>query len=106
MKKACLDHVAVYVDDLHWYIHFFEHTLGFKERKRDEQDGILKQVWLDGGIQLIEETSEKQMAHIGITVPDLLETLRKMQTFNLKELPKGANWLELPNGLVIELIPI
>lgn len=105
MNKARLDHVAVFVDDICWYINFFEHTLGFKEKKRDEQGGKLKQVWLDGGIQLINDQKKQgKMAHIGIKVENLPAVLKKMKLFNLKGLPKGENWLELPNGVTIELI--
>ncbi|GCF92631.1 glyoxalase [Enterococcus florum] len=105
MDKAHLDHVAVFVDDICWYINFFEHTLGFKEKKREEYCGKLKQVWLDGGIQLVDEQkTQTRMAHIGILVENLPAVLKKMQQFNLKGLPKGENWLELPNGVTIELI--
>lgn len=105
MDNAHLDHVAVFVDDICWYINFFEHTLGFKEKKREEQGGKLKQVWLDGGIQLInQQETQIKMAHIGIRVDNLPAVLKKMKQFNLKGMPKGENWLELPNGIMIELV--
>lgn len=106
MEKACVDHVAVFVDDLYWYANFFEQTLGFKERKREEHKGKLKQIWLDGGIQLIEKKNQSQlrMAHIGINVENLPVVLKRMYSFNLKGLSRGTNWLELPNGVILELI--
>lgn len=105
MRKGQVDHVAILVEDIQWYFDFFKNTVGFTEKKRKEENGILKQIWLDGGIQLIQEDHfQKGLAHIGITVDDLSKVLTAMTFYSLKEIENKQNWLELPNGVILELI--
>ena len=44
------------------------------------------------------------LAHLGIMVADLEGALQAAQGWGVKTLPQGRNWLQLPDGLAIELI--
>ena len=44
------------------------------------------------------------LAHLGIMVQDLESALAEAQKWDVKALPQGRNWLQLPDGLAIELI--
>lgn len=107
MNKAYIEHVAVYVTDIDWYIEFFEHTLNFTERMRKEEAGQPRQVWLYGGIQLIEVPENQgagKLGHLGIMAEDQQGALAKIRTYDVKPMPQGDNWLELPDGLCLEIL--
>lgn len=44
------------------------------------------------------------LAHLGVMVDDLEAAIAAAQPFGVKPLPQGRNWLQLPDGLAIELI--
>lgn len=77
-------------------------------REVDGDPGNLKQVWTIGGIQLMSaagfEGPEGRLAHLGIMTEDLNAVLEEARARNVKELPQGRNWLQLPDGLRIEAI--
>ncbi|MBO1305587.1 VOC family protein [Enterococcus sp. 669A] len=107
MTKAYIEHTAVFVTDVEWYVEFFHQTLGFTERLRKEEPGQPKQVWLYGGIQLIEGTENQdsgKLGHLGIMVDDQQAVLKKINRYPVKPLPQGENWLQLPDGLCIEIL--
>lgn len=35
VPRACLEHVAIWVKDIHWHIRFFEEALGMTMREVD-----------------------------------------------------------------------
>ena len=111
MEKAYIDHAAVTVADIHWSLAFFEDVLGMTETRRRESDGKLQQVWLDGGIQLIEAPGKVpggQAHHLGIRVRDFKGTLAKMLAYEGVHSVDGKpeKWVQLPDGLLLELFPL
>jgi len=107
MTKAYVEHVALFVTDIDWYIEFFQTTLNCTERMRKEEPGQPRQVWLYGGIQLIENTEPQptgKLGHLGIMADNQKEALEKIKTYDVKPLPQGENWWQLPDGLCIEIL--
>ncbi len=107
-KQAYLEHAAVTVADIDWSMEFFETVLGMTETRRKEKDGKLQQVWLKGGLQLVaspENSKAGQGHHLGIVVPDFQATIQEMLAYEgVKHLEgKPEKWLQLPDGLVLEL---
>lgn len=107
-QKSCVEHIAYYVQDIHWHIRFFQEALGMPVVAIDGEKAAPKQVWLQGGLQLISEpeftAGEGRMGHIAISTEDLELALEEVYAWGCSQLPKGRNWVELPDGLVLELI--
>ena len=106
--KAYLEHVAIWVRDIHWHIRFFEEVLGMTMREVDGTREAPRQYWTLGGMQFIHdpqyEGAEGRLAHLGVMCADLEAALAAAQRFDVSEMPQGRNWLRLPDGLAIELI--
>lgn len=110
-KKSYLEHVAVRVKDIHWYINFFEKALGMGIRQLNGTRENPEQVWI-GGMQLTStlnfeggDYTNERAWHIGIFTEDLEESLSEVYSFEgVKEMPQGRNWFSLPDGLSIELM--
>lgn len=110
MKKrnSYLEHVAVTVRDIEWSIRFFSEVLGMEVVRRKEADGKLKHVWLRGGIQLVAAPGNYAAGrghHLGIVVEDFHSTLSEMLQYEGVHAIEGKpeKWVELPDGLVLEL---
>jgi catechol 2,3-dioxygenase-like lactoylglutathione lyase family enzyme len=115
-SKAYVEHVAIRVKDIKWHMKFFYDVLDMDVRQVDVSDGSdpnePRQYWSVGGVQLINSPSFEAppsndsgwLAHLGIMVEDLEEALRRAEPFGVKALPQGRNWLQLPDGLAIELM--
>jgi catechol 2,3-dioxygenase-like lactoylglutathione lyase family enzyme len=115
-SKAYVEHVAIRVKDIKWHMKFFYDVLDMDVRQVDVSDGSdpnePRQYWSVGGVQLINSPSFEALpsndsgwlAHLGIMVEDLEEALRRAAAFDVKALPQGRNWLQLPDGLAIELM--
>ena len=111
-KKSYVEHVAVRVRDIQWHIDFFHDVLGMDVREVDGPADAPRQVWTIGGMQLMSTPGFEAppsndagwLAHLGIMVEDLDAALLLAQDWGVKELPQGRNWLQLPDGLAIELI--
>lgn len=107
-RKAYVHHTAIFVRDMAWHIDFFGQVFGMAVRKVSPPEEKLRQIWLHGGIQLIEDAAfcagEGRFAHFGIFVGDLNAVLERAARYPVKELPEGRNWLELPEGIVLELL--
>jgi predicted enzyme related to lactoylglutathione lyase len=107
-RKSYLEHVAIPVKDIHWHIRFFREVFGMTLREVDGDPSNPKQVWTIGGIQLMASTAfdgpEGRLAHLGIMTEDLDAALAEARAFGAKDLPRGRNWLQLPDGLCIEVI--
>lgn len=103
--SSYLEHAAIYVKDLDWHIRFFKEALGMS--LRDESQYPM-QVWTIGGVQLTAdptfEGSEGRLAHLGIMTEDLEAALEEVYKWSVKEMPQGRNWVELPDGLCIEIM--
>ena len=106
--KAYVEHVAVWVKDIHWHIRFFSDVCGMTMR---EVQGSLEaplQYWTLGGMQFIASPDfkgpEGRLAHLGVMCEDLEAALAAAKTYDVKEMPQGRNWLRLPDGLAVEFI--
>jgi catechol 2,3-dioxygenase-like lactoylglutathione lyase family enzyme len=115
--KAYLEHVAIWVKDIHWHIRFFEEVLGMTLREIDGTREAPRQYWTLGGLQFIHapefegpegpegpEGLEGRLAHLGVMCEDLEAALSLAHGFGVSEMPQGRNWLRLPDGLAVELI--
>ena len=111
-NKSYVEHVAVRVKDIQWLINFFHEVLGMDVREIDGPTDAPMQYWTIGGMQLMSTPGFEAppsndagwLAHLGIMVDDLESALVEAQKWNVTPLPQGRNWLQLPDGLAIELI--
>jgi predicted enzyme related to lactoylglutathione lyase len=115
-SRAYVEHVAIRVKDIRWHMKFFYDVLDMDVREVDVSDGSdannPRQYWSVGGVQLMStpgfeappSNDSGWLAHLGIMVEDLEEALRRAAAFDMKELPQGRNWLQLPDGLAVELM--
>jgi catechol 2,3-dioxygenase-like lactoylglutathione lyase family enzyme len=105
---AYVEHVAIWVHDIHWHIRFFGQVLGMTMREVDGPVDAPRQYWTLGGLQFIHQPGfagpEGRLAHLGVMCADLEAALAAAQAFGVTELPQGRNWLRLPDGLAVELI--
>ena len=110
--KSYVEHVAVRVKDIQWHINFFYEVLGMDVREIDGPTDAPRQYWTIGGMQLMStpdfvappSNDAGWLAHLGIMVDDLEAALALAQSWGVKELPQGRNWLQLPDGLAVELM--
>lgn len=107
-KSSYLEHAAVTVRDIEWSIRFFGEVLGMEVTRRKEKDNKLEQVWLHGGIQLIaapDNYAAGRGHHLGIVVQDFRQTLDAMLAYEGVHAMEGKpeKWVQLPDGLVLEL---
>ena len=107
-KKAYVEHVAIWVQDIHWHIRFFHDVLGMTMREVEGTVEAPRQYWTLGGMQFIAAPDfagpEGRLAHLGVMCEDLEAALAAAQCFGVTALPQGRNWLRLPAGLAVELI--
>ena len=108
-KKSYVEHVAIRVRDIHWHIRFFREVLGLTLRSVEGPADDPKQVWTIGGMQLMADTGfagpEGRLAHIGVMTEDLEAALREAYAWEgVTPLPQGRNWLQLPDGLCVEVM--
>lgn len=110
--KSYVEHVAVRVKDIQWHINFFYEVLGMDVREIDGPTDAPRQYWTIGGMQLMStpdfvappSNDAGWLAHLGIMVDDLDAALVLSQSWGVKQLPQGRNWLQLPDGLAVELM--
>ena len=71
---AVIDHAAFNAADPAWYVEFFRAVFGMEVVRgvRDE-NGALRQVWLDGGVQIDrgEERPNGLITHLSLRTPDM-----------------------------------
>ncbi len=71
---AVIDHAAFNAADPAWYVEFFRAVFGMEVvREVREETGALRQVWLDGGVQIDrgEERPNGLIAHLSLRTPDM-----------------------------------
>ena len=104
--KATLDHAALNVRDLEWYLNFFEEVFNMKEEKR-QGDMPYRKFWLDGGIQLcecqVDTGSAGPMDHICFVSDDVDAVIEAAKARGCITVPYKPTWFILPNGVVIEM---
>ena len=111
-NKAYVEHVAVRVKDIQWHIKFFYEVLGMDVREIEGPLHAPLQYWTVVGLQLVSTPDFEAppsnevgwLAHLGIMVADLEGALVQAQQWGVQALPQGRNWLQLPDGLAVELI--
>jgi catechol 2,3-dioxygenase-like lactoylglutathione lyase family enzyme len=107
-KKAYVEHVAIWVRDIHWHIRFFHDVLGMTLREVQGTEAEPVQYWTFGGMQFIAEPDfagpEGRLAHLGVMCEDQEAAIAAAHAFGVTEMPQGRNWLRLPDGLAVELI--
>jgi glyoxylase I family protein len=108
-NKAYLEHTAFKVKDIHWHIRFFGEVLGMTPRDVEGAAESPRQVWTFGGLQLIADPDfdgpEGRFAHLGVMCEDVDAAIEAAACFGVSHLDKGRNWLVLPDGLIVELLP-
>lgn len=106
--KAYLEHVAIWVHDIHWHIKFFHDVLSMTMREVQCTLDAPIQYWTLGGLQFIAQAGfagpEGRLAHLGVMCDDLEAALAAAQAYGLTEMSQGRNWLRLPDGLAVEFI--
>lgn len=107
-RKSYVEHTAVTVQDIDWSVRFFVQVFGMSVTRQKENHGHLSQVWLDGGIQLVaspEDPAFGRPHHLGIVVQDFSAVRRDMLRWEGVHPMEGKpeKWLQLPDGLVLEL---
>jgi catechol 2,3-dioxygenase-like lactoylglutathione lyase family enzyme len=106
--KAYLEHVAIWVRDIHWHIRFFHDVLGMAMREVQGTEADPVQYWTLGGLQFIAKPDfagpEGRLGHLGIMCEDVEAAIAAAHTFGVTEMPQGRNWLRLPDGLAVELM--
>ena len=108
IARAYVEHVAVWVTDIHWYIRFFSDVCGMVMREVQGDLEAPVQYWTLGGMQFIASPDftgpEGRLAHLGVMCEDLEAALVAAQRYGVSEMPQGRNWLRLPDGLAVEFI--
>lgn len=110
-SRTYVEHVAIKVKNIKWYIDFFRNALDMDIRGIHGDESNPEQIWL-GGIQLTldenidkSKCKEEKVWHLGLFTENLSIALDKVYSYEqIKEMPQGRNWFMLPNGLVIELM--
>lgn len=108
-SRAYLEHVAIKVRDIHWHRTFFQTVFGWQVRQMDGEENAPRQLWL-GGIQLIAaadfDGDEGRVNHIGVRCEDVDAAMAAAYAMaGVTADPRGRNWLRLPEGFVVELLP-
>ena len=106
---ARLDHVAINVSDIAWYIDFFSRAFGMTVVDTDVKNDQIHQAWLDGGIQIIQtptfsHASSSVLAHIAIKVDNLSDAITRVKLSGGTAMQKGENWFQLPGDVYLELL--
>ncbi|WP_407315748.1 VOC family protein [Pseudomonas sp. nanlin1] len=108
IPKAYVEHVAVWVKDIHWHIRFFNDVFGMtlREVQGTVEDPV--QYWNLGGMQFMSapdfEGPDGRLGHLGVMCEDMEAALAAAWQFDVSEMPQGRNWLRLPDGLAVEFI--
>ncbi len=103
-----LDHVAIKVSDIELYVDFFAQVFKMEVTSIDGDPKRPLQLWIQGVIQLISDPDfqgpEGRSAHIAVAVDNIDLVLAEAIKFGAVSQAKGPNWIELPYGLVFELL--
>ena len=108
IPKAYVEHVAIWVRDIHWHIKFFHDVCGMTMREVQGTEAEPAQYWTLGGMQFIAKPDfagpEGRLGHLGVMCEDLEAALTAAKAFDTTEMPQGRNWLRRPDGLAVEFI--
>ncbi|WAH56475.1 VOC family protein [Pseudomonas silvicola] len=108
IPKAYVEHVAVWVKDIHWHIRFFHEVFGMTLREVQGSVEEPIQYWTLGGMQFMSKPDfdgpEGRLGHLGVMCEDVEYALAAARRFHVTPMPQGHNWLRLPDGLALEFI--
>jgi catechol 2,3-dioxygenase-like lactoylglutathione lyase family enzyme len=106
--KAYIEHVAIWVKDIHWHIRFFHDVLGMDMREVQGPIDDPKQYWTLGGMQFVASPDfagpEGRLAHLGVMCEDQSAAIAAALRAGAVAMSQGPNWLRLPDGLALELM--
>lgn len=106
---AYLDHAAFFVRDITLHVAFFAEVLGMTVTQSAGAPEDPDQVWLLGGIQLIRDANfsgpEGRFGHLGIICADVPAAIEAALAHGAQPAERGAHWLKLPDGLLLEFLP-
>ena len=78
---AYVEHAAYYVNQMDWYLNFFQQVFQMQVQKQRQGADGLREVWLEGGVQLCETTApaleDGRCAHLCLIVEDLEQAREK-----------------------------
>lgn len=104
--QARIDHVAVIARDFEWTVNFFKEVFGM-EIEKTGGNAPKRKVWFREGIQVNESDQNilcgGVLDHIGIKVDSREEICLKSEKYGCRRLPGKDNWVQMPQGIVIEL---
>lgn len=105
---SSLDHVAINVSDIEFYVRFFARVFKMEVSSIDGDPERPMQLWIQGVIQLISDPDfqgpEGRSAHIAIVTENIDLVTADAREFGAVVQAKGPNWIEMPDGLVFELL--
>lgn len=105
IPSARVDHVALHVPRLAWYVELFREVFGMTVTAEDTGDP--HQVWFDG-LQLIEHHSvvpaEGMLAHVAFGVEDAARVTSALARRGCTQLQRGPRWWSIGDGLIVELV--
>lgn len=106
---AYLDHAAFFVRDIAMHVAFFGEVLGMTVTQSAGAPEDPDQVWLLGGLQLIRNAAfagpEGRFGHLGLICADVPAAIAAAIAHGATPTDRGAHWLELPDGLLLEFLP-
>lgn len=102
-----LHHVAIKTNNVEWYVDFFKEVLGMNIKKKTDVSGERK-IWFHEGIQInevaLENIERESVDHIAVSTDEMEKVIKKSVQYGCIQLKE--NWVQLPDGLKIELIAI
>lgn len=101
-------HVGLRLGKIPFYTEFFQTVFGMNVIRTIGPEENPTSVWLDGGIQLMDETTDHPecgaMHHLCIIVSDVEQTIALAKPYGAAPVAgKGAHWFTIPGGPHFEL---
>lgn len=94
-----IDHVSIDVTEIAPMEEFFREVFGMTPVRRKEEQGVVTNLWLDGGIQLRKVDSHAKdcgrIEHLSFACKDVDQVLSRAARFGGKPIEgKGHHWFE------------
>ncbi len=107
---AYLDHVAFTVRDITPHLTFFRDVLGMTVTKtgrdgRKAKSGLAARRSSDCRGCWVHRPGRSFRAHLGLICADVPAAIKGALAHGGKSLDKGAHWVEMPDGLLLEFLP-
>ena len=107
--RAQIHHIALNVSDLEWYAAFFQDVFSMTVQ-RTAGEKPKRRLWFREGVQLNECSGEPECGeaydHFSLGVDDIPGAVKRALDAGCSPLPNGSHWLQLPNGVRLELKPL